>query len=165
MRALSMRDITRETVETFLYREAALLDQWQLSRWLELFTKDSEYLVPPLDARELAPERALYLVADDHARLNSRVKQILKGTNHAEFPPSRTRRTVSNVLFEAQADDTLKVDANFVIHRIKREVMDVYVGRYEHILVYDEGQLRFRLRKAILDLESLRPQGKLSIIL
>jgi p-cumate 2,3-dioxygenase subunit beta len=160
-----MHGINREAVETFLYREAALLDAWRLQEWLELFTPEAEYLVPPLDARDLPPEQALYLVADDYLRLNSRVKQLLKGNAHSENPGSRTRRAVTNVLFEARPDGTLLVSANFVIHRIRRELMDVYVGRYEHVLVQIEGRLRFKLRKSILDLEALRPQGKISIIL
>ena len=36
----------RETVEEFLYREAALLDAWRLDEWLALFTADGRYLVP-----------------------------------------------------------------------------------------------------------------------
>ena len=160
-----MMTITRELIETFLYREAALLDAWRLQEWLELFTPEAEYLVPPLDARDLPPEQALYLVADDYSRLNSRVKQLLKGNAHSEDPASRTRRAVTNVLYEVQADGTINVNANFIIHRVRRELIDVYMGRYEHVLVSAAGKLRFRLRKSILDLEALRPQGKVSIII
>ena len=160
-----MMTITRELIETFLYREAALLDAWRLQEWLELFTPEAVYLVPPLDARDLPPEQALYLVADDYSRLNSRVKQLLKGNAHSEDPASRTRRAVTNVLYEVQADGTINVNANFIIHRVRRELIDVYMGRYEHVLVSAAGKLRFRLRKSILDLEALRPQGKVSIII
>lgn len=157
--------IDRDTIETFLYREAALLDAWKLAQWLELFTPEAEYLVPPLDARDLPPEQALYLVADDHARLSSRVKQMLKGNAHAEDPRSRTRRAVTNVLFEERPDGSIAVEANFIIHRVRRELLDVYMGRYDHVLVIRDGALRFRMRRSILDLEALRPQGKISIIL
>lgn len=157
--------MNRETIETFLYREAQLLDAWRLREWLELFTPDAEYLVPPLDARDAPPEVALYMVADDHARLTSRVKQLLKGNAHAEDPPSRTRRSVTNVLYDVRPDGTIRVDANFVIHRVRNEILDIYVGRYEHTLVAAGGALRFKLRKSILDLDALRPQGKISIIL
>lgn len=160
-----MRAVTRPEIEDFLYREAALLDRWEVAEWLKLFTEDSEYLVPPLDAREMGPEQALYLVADDYSRLCSRVKQFIKGTTHAENPGSRTRRAITNVMIALQADGSLRVDANFVIHRFRRELMDVYVGRYEHVLVRHDGKIKFKLRKAILDLEALRPQGKVSIII
>src|SRR5258708_5857759 len=37
---------TRGEVEDLLYREAALLDGWQLEDWLELLTDDAIYQVP-----------------------------------------------------------------------------------------------------------------------
>jgi p-cumate 2,3-dioxygenase subunit beta len=161
----TMQTINRETIETFLYREADLLDRWQLTEWLTLFTPDAYYQVPPLDARELPPEQALYLVDDNYQRLHSRIKQLLKGNAHSESPPSRTRRSVTNVMFEVQPNSEVHVRANFIIHRVRRETLDVYMGRYDHILVPTDGQLRFRLRKAVLDLDALRPQGKVSIII
>ena len=160
-----MQAINREAIETFLYREADLLDRWQLTEWLALFTPEAYYQVPPLDARELPPEQALYLVDDNYERLNSRIKQLLKGNAHSESPLSRTRRSVTNVMVEAKANGEVHVRANFIIHRVRRELLDVYMGRYEHILVQVEGQLKYRLRKAVLDLEALRPQGKVSIII
>ena len=160
-----MQAINREAIETFLYREADLLDRWQLTEWLALFTPEAYYQVPPLDARELPPEQALYLVDDNYERRNSRIKQLLKGNAHSESPLSRTRRSVTNVMVEAKANGEVHVRANFIIHRVRRELLDVYMGRYEHILVQVEGQLKYRLRKAVLDLEALRPQGKVSIII
>ena len=136
-----------------------------LREWLALFTSDAYYQVPPLDARDLPPEQALYLVDDNYERLNSRIKQLLKGNAHSESPMSRTRRAVSNVLYESRPNGEVHVRANFIIHRVRRELLDVYMGRYEHILVQSDGQLRFQLRKSILDLEALRPQGKVSIII
>jgi len=38
--------LRRLAVEDFLYREAALLDDWRLDDWLELFTEDCRYAVP-----------------------------------------------------------------------------------------------------------------------
>ena len=55
--------------------------------------------------------------------------------------------------------------ANFIVYRIRMEQMDTYVGRYEYQLVRHSGQLKIRERRAILDLDALRPQGKVSIIL
>jgi hypothetical protein len=39
------------------------------------------------------------------------------------------------------------------------------VGRYRYVLARVEGLLRIRERRAILDMETLRPHGKLSFIL
>jgi p-cumate 2,3-dioxygenase beta subunit len=45
------------------------------------------------------------------------------------------------------------------------ELVDTYIGRYEYTLVQRDGALKIRHRRAILDLEALRPHGKVSIIL
>jgi 3-phenylpropionate/cinnamic acid dioxygenase small subunit len=52
-----------------------------------------------------------------------------------------------------------------VVYRFRGEISDYYVGHYEHTLRRDGGALRISLRKAILDFETLRPAGKVSIIL
>ncbi len=39
--------VTRAEVEDFLYREAALLDDWKLGEWEALLTDDAAYYVPP----------------------------------------------------------------------------------------------------------------------
>jgi p-cumate 2,3-dioxygenase beta subunit len=157
--------VTRDTVETFLYREAALLDEWKLEQWLGLFTKDGQYLVPPMDVRDQDPEVALHLVDDDYARLQSRVKQLLSGKTYSEAPFSRTRRIVSNALIELLDGGRIRVMANFMVNRFRHERIDTYIGRYDHVLVEEAGELRFRVRRAILDLQALRPHAKLSIIL
>ena len=42
--------ITRAEAEDFLYREAALLDEWRLDEWLALLTEYAHYRVPSNDA-------------------------------------------------------------------------------------------------------------------
>jgi p-cumate 2,3-dioxygenase beta subunit len=61
--------------------------------------------------------------------------------------------------------EAMYVSANFVVYRLRFEQMDTYVGRYEYTLVQRDGRLKIRARKAILDLEALRPHGKVSFIL
>jgi p-cumate 2,3-dioxygenase subunit beta len=156
----------REQVEELLYLEASLLDEWRLGEWLELLTPDVTYLVPSTDAREGDPATTLSIIADDAARLRARVDQLLGKYCWSESPPSRTRRLISNVRIRSRAPNgVLEVSANFAVYRFRHEVMEVYVGRYDYTLLWAEGGLKIRSRKAILDLESLRPHGKLSIIL
>lgn len=155
----------RDTVETFLYRDAQLLDSWQLAKWLELFTPDAEYQVTPLDVRDLPPERALYLVDDDYTRLRSRVEQLLSGKTFSEAPFSRTRRSITNVLIDEQPDGLLKVNANFIVNRFRHGNVDTFVGQHELTIVQSGGTLKYRKRKCLLDHEALRPQGKLSILI
>ncbi|MCY4628362.1 MAG: aromatic-ring-hydroxylating dioxygenase subunit beta [Acidobacteria bacterium] len=159
------KQITRQQVEDFLFHEAALLDEWRLSEWLDLFTKTCGYYVPPTDVPEGDHHTSLFLIADDRERLESRVGQLMGRFVHAEHPRSRTRRLISNVRIREPSGDTLRVTSNFIVYRIRLEVTDAYVGRYEHTLVHRDGGLKIRERRAILDLDALRPQGKISILL
>lgn len=160
-----MGDVTRAAVEDFLFHEAHLLDTWQLERWAGLFTDDAEYLVPSTARPDGAPNDTLYLIYDDRHRLGERARRLLNKAAHAEFPHSRTRHNVSNVRVLEQAGDALKIGCNFVVYRSKREVMDVYPGESEYELRASRDGLRIRRKKATLDLDVLRPHGKLSIIL
>jgi p-cumate 2,3-dioxygenase beta subunit len=157
--------VTRQQIEDFLYEEAALLDEWRLEEWLELLTEDAAYYVPSTDIPEGDHKSTLFLVADDATRIRSRVKQLLGRFAHAEHPRSRTRRLISNVRIRNVEGDTIRVTANFAVYRARLEQLDIYVGRYEYALVHKDGKLKIRERRAILDLDSLRPQGKVSIIL
>jgi p-cumate 2,3-dioxygenase beta subunit len=157
--------ITRQQIEDFLYEEAALLDEWRLEEWLQLMTDDASYYIPATDLPEGDHRNTLFIVSDDIVRLRSRVKQLLGRFAHAETPHSRTRRLIGNVRIRSVEGDTLRVTANFLVSRTRMEQVDTYVGRYEYTLVRKNGALKIRERRAILDLDSLRPQGKVSIIL
>ena len=157
--------ITLADVERFFVDEAALLDEWRLEEWLQLFTDDGSYLVPPLDAPEADHRTTLFLVADDRRNLASRVRQLLAGTTWAENPRSRTRRLVSNFRILDRCADSVTATANFAVWRFQYEATDVYVGRYVNVLLRRPAGLLLRERRAILDIETLRPHGKLSFIL
>jgi p-cumate 2,3-dioxygenase subunit beta len=156
---------TRSEIEEFLIYEAALLDEWRLEEWLALMAPDARYLVPPLDAPDADHRDTLFLIADDQRTLASRVRQLLSGTTWAENPRSRTRRLITNVRLLAVDGGEARATANFAVWRFQHEQSDVYVGQYRHVLVRGPSGLLFRERRAVLDLETLRPHGKLSFIL
>jgi p-cumate 2,3-dioxygenase beta subunit len=151
-------------VEQFLYAEAALLDEWRLDEWVELFTEDARYVIPSTDHPETDPRETLGLVNDDIVRLRGRVERLKSRRAHREFPWSRTRRLVTNVrVLGAEGDDVL-VTASFLVYRIRGGQMDPLVGQYQYRLVRVDGALRIRQRRVQLDLEALSPHGTVSII-
>ena len=160
-----IEQITRQQVEDFLFEEAALLDEWRLDEWFGLFTQECGYYVPSTDIPDGDHRTSLFLIADDRDRLKSRVRQLTGRFAHAERPRSRTRRHISNVRIREASGDTLRVTCNFIVHRIRLEVTEAYVGRYEHNLTHQDGTLKIRERRAVLDLDALRPHGKISILL
>jgi p-cumate 2,3-dioxygenase beta subunit len=158
--------VTREQVEDFLYEEAALLDAWKLDEWLALLTEDATYRVPSNDRPDSDPKSALFTIADDIRRIRARVVRLKDPNAHAEFPRSRTRRIVSNVRIVESSPAELRVEANFVVYRFRREE-DVrqYVGRYRYVLRVHAGKLRIASREAALDAAELGSLGTVSFIL
>lgn len=153
-------------VEQFLYHEADLLDSWRLPEWLELFAPTGHYLIPATDKPDGDPSRDLFLVQDDRFLLEQRINSLMKRSAHAEYPHSRTRRMVSNVRVTGRGDDLLGIAANFSVFRMRAGTVDTYIGHYEHIVERAEDRgFRFLVRRSVLDLDALRPHGKVSIIL
>lgn len=161
---MNLQDITRAEVETFLAREAWLLDTWQLQEWLGLFSPQARYQVPSTDRPDGDPVNSLYLIDDDFRQLGFRVKRFSLPQGHAEQPHSRTQRLVTNVLLHGEQDGALAVTAAFLIARTRHGLQDQFVGRYELRLVDDDGALKFIQRRAILAMPGLRPVGTVSII-
>jgi p-cumate 2,3-dioxygenase subunit beta len=158
--------VSRAEVEDLLYREAELLDGWQLDEWLTLLTDDASYYVPPNDKPDADHRYTLFTIADDIVRLRERVIRLKDPNCHAEYPPSRTRRLITNVRIAGVDGDAINVVANFVVYRYRRgEPARVFVGHYRHVLRRVGGALKFFERRAILDAEELGPLGSVSFIL
>jgi p-cumate 2,3-dioxygenase subunit beta len=152
-------------VEDFIVREAALLDEWRLDDWLALFTEDARYLVPATDLPDGEPKETLAIINDDIARLRGRVERLKSRHAHREFPWSRTRRFITNVRIKELSEQEMVVQASFLVYRIRSGQVDPLIGSYVYTLRRLDGALKIAARKAVLDLEALRPHGTLSIIL
>ena len=152
-------------VTELLVEEAHLLDEWRLEEWLALFTEDATYVVPGTGDPDADPKSALVLIDDDRERLGWRVKRLLGGHAHREFPWSRTRRIVSNVRVEKQDGDRLRVTAAFVVWRFRHGHADPFVGRSAYTIVERGGGFAIAAKRAVLDHESLAPNGALSFLL
>src|SRR5260370_40845808 len=107
----------RAEVEHFLFEEAELLDSWQLNEWVELFTEDAISHVPALDDPNRDPAQSVFLVADDLARIRSRVRQLTGGTASAGKPPSHTRRLITNARVTSAHGAPGRPTANFLVPR------------------------------------------------
>lgn len=163
---LDIASVTREQVEDFMFYEAELLDEWRLKDWLKLFTLDATYHVPATDVRpDASPDTDLFYVADDRFRLEQRVERLLKRTAHAEFPKSKTRHFVSNVRIRSRTDSELEVGAAVLTFRTKAGLTETYIGSYRYRLVVTPDGLRIREKRCNLDMDGLKPNGRISIIL
>jgi p-cumate 2,3-dioxygenase beta subunit len=163
---MSAAEIRRDQIEDFLFQEAEFLDDWRLEDWLKLFTDDARYLVPSTDLKaDASPDDNLFYIADDRFRLGERVARLMKRTAHSEYPRSKTRHLVSNVRIKSRQGDAIEVGANAVTYRTKDGVTDTFIGSNRYQLVVDGQSLKIREKRCHLDLDGLRPHGRVSILL
>ena len=122
--------------------------------------------MPPNDKPDADHRYTLFTVADDIVRLRERIIRLKDPNCHAEFPPSRTRRMISNVRITGMDGELILVEANFAIFRHRRnEPVREFVGRYRHKLKRTDDGLKIHERRAILDAEELGPMGSVSFLL
>lgn len=156
--------LLQHEVEQLLYVEARLLDDWNLDEWLTLYTEDARYVVPTTDLPEGNPESDLVFIDDDYNRMAARVVRLKSRHAHREYPWSRTRRFIGNVMVTATNDDAVEATASVAVWRFRAGESSPYVGRYDIRLRRVDGRLRICYKRAILDLEELSDHGALSII-
>jgi len=158
--------LLRLRVEDLLYLEADLLDRWQIHEWLALYTEDAFYHVPPsdVDGDTADPNTALFYIIDDRVRMEERVTRLSKIGAHAEHPRSKVRHLVSNTRVSREGD-VIIARSSFVVWRSKDITSDAFVGHYIHTIVERDGGLMIAGKKCVLDMEALRPHGRISIIL
>lgn len=158
--------ITRAEAEELFYREAELLDGWKLDQWLGMLTKDASYYVPPNDRPDASHLDTLFTIADDHTRLLERVIRLKDPQCHVEFPPSRTRRMISNVRIAERSGDGVTAKANFIVYRYRRNNdVRVFTGEYTYKLVRSGSAILISERRAVLDAEELGQLGSVSFLL
>jgi 3-phenylpropionate/cinnamic acid dioxygenase small subunit len=143
-------------VEQLLYHEAHLLDSGLFHDWLELMAPDLRYWapvraeVPRKQEREDESSR-LPLFDETKASLALRIRRLDTGLAWVEIPHTRTRRFVSNITVESEADGLVRVRSNFMLFRSRSFVEEwIVVGCREDIWSRSEKWL-LRERKIILD--------------
>jgi p-cumate 2,3-dioxygenase beta subunit len=158
--------VTRSEIEDFLFHEAELLDAWKLDEWRDLLDGNASYHVPATDKPEASHEDTLFIIADDIVRLRERIIRLKDPSCHAEYPPSRTRRMITNVRLGPERDGCVPVKANFIVHRYRRNSdMRVFTGEYRYLLRITRTDMKIVERRAVLDAAELGALGSVSFIL
>jgi dibenzofuran dioxygenase beta subunit len=150
---------TQHEVEQLLYREARLLDSWDLRAWFDLFTPDVRYVVPIRETLQKSiqglhddSEVVVHHVDEDHAGLDLRIRRIETGRAHAEEPKTRTRRIVSNVEILNEQGQELTVCSNFLLFQGRHDLSEIlFSGQRRDVLRRDRGQLKIASRRVLLD--------------
>jgi 3-phenylpropionate/cinnamic acid dioxygenase small subunit len=113
----------------FIYHESRLADEGRYSEWEALWTDDAKYWVPMGEDQD--PETQLSYIYDNRQRIRSRIAQLNSGVRHSQVPPSKMRRTVSNLERIGSDDRSVTIASNFVLVEYRVE-MAVWAGRYVH---------------------------------
>ena len=145
--------------EEFLYREASLLDERRLDKWLELVTDDIHYWMPirrTTTGREIDNEftrpGAMAFFDDDKKYLEIRVKKMTAGNAWSEDPPSRTRHFVTNIRIVDVQDSDITIEANFHLYRTRLDSEeDSWIGRRKDVLRRVDGNFMLACRHIFLE--------------
>jgi benzoate/toluate 1,2-dioxygenase beta subunit len=144
-----MRTFDRSQAEDLLYTEARLLDEGRYTDWLAMLTDDVVYRIP-CNGSGGDPQGEISIVYDDRARLGDRIERLGTGVAHAQSPPSKTRRLVSNVQVEEVGDGVARVVSAFILYELRRKHDRVFAGRYDHQLRFVDGRWKIAGKKAVL---------------
>lgn len=150
---------TAYEIDTFLKREARLLDSERYDDWLGMLADDIHYWMPAIESRRRANDRgATYLPGrmaffDDYLEhLQKRVARFKQPTAWAEDPPTRHTHVISNV--EAYAGDTdneYLVYSTFVNYRSRVETdNDLLIGRRTDVIRRTPDGLRLARRTIVI---------------
>jgi p-cumate 2,3-dioxygenase subunit beta len=163
---LGPTEVTRSELEDLLYLEAALLDEWRVEDWLELWADDAEYIVPTNDNPNADPENDLMYINHDRRLLKGLAVRLMSVRAHREYPWSKTRHVVTNVRVLGEDDGGLvHGEAAFMVWRFRNQDRDCYVGRYDIRVRRTESGLELVRKWITLDAWTLAPYGAVSIIL
>lgn len=139
----------RLKVESFLYREARLMDENAYDEWLSLWTDDALYWVP-CNRDDSDPLREISAIYDDRTRLQGRIDRLKSGVAYAQDPKSRMRRLISNIEIEDADNGELIVSSNFMLVELRRSKQDLFAGRTIHRLRPEGDSFRICHKKVLL---------------
>lgn len=141
-------ELQRE-VETFLYRQAALLDSKCWQQWCDLFAEDGVYWMP------VAPEQTDWesepsIFAEDALLREVRMGRLTHPNAWSQAPAWGTSHLVGNVIVEALDGDTVRVYSRFQMMELRRDTVRHFAGTYRHTLVRTADGLRVKLQRVDL---------------
>jgi len=141
--------LNRPEAEDLLYREARLLDDLRYQDWLAMLDENATYWIP-CNGEGKDPNREISLVFDDRKRLTDRIGRLESGLAHAQNPPSKTKRLVSNVQIENATEDAATVLSGLILYELRRGKERIFAGRYEHRLRLINGTWKIASKKVVL---------------
>jgi 3-phenylpropionate/cinnamic acid dioxygenase small subunit len=134
-------------VEQLLYRQADLLDTRQWQAWIDLFTPDGIYWMPP-DASYKTWDGQPAIFAEDRNLMTVRMKRVLHPDAWSQKPLWGTNHVVSNVTIGKSAKNgDLTVRSRFHMLELRRDDVRHFAGQYTHQLKKTKSGYRVKLQR------------------
>jgi 3-phenylpropionate/cinnamic acid dioxygenase small subunit len=133
--------------EQFLYRQAALLDEKKWQDWIDLFTADGVYWMPPEPAHTTWDGMPA-IFAEDRNLMAVRMGRVLHPDAWSQKPLWGTNHVVSNVIVDKAArNGDLVVRSRFHMLEMRRDDIRHFAGQYTHHLKKVKGGYRIKLQR------------------
>jgi 3-phenylpropionate/cinnamic acid dioxygenase small subunit len=137
----------QHSVEQFLYQQADALDTKRWQDWIELFTPEGIYWMPP-DASYKTWDGQPAIFAEDRNLMTVRMKRVLHPDAWSQRPVWETNHVVSNVVIEKiSSKGEIQVKSRFHMMELRRDDVRHFAGSYTHHLKKTKSGYRIKLQR------------------
>jgi 3-phenylpropionate/cinnamic acid dioxygenase small subunit len=137
----------QHAVEQFLYQQAELLDTKQWQAWIDLFTPDGIYWMPP-DASYKTWDGQPAIFAEDKNLMHVRMGRVQHPDAWSQRPLWGTNHLVSNVVIDKVAKNgDVTARSRFHMMELRRDDVRHFAGQYTHHLKKTKGGYRIKLQR------------------
>jgi len=140
---------TARAVESFILREARLLDRGEFEAWLELYAPYGIYWMPS-QPRQTDPLGVPSIMYEDHAILQMRVQRLLEARALVLTPMPRTTHLVSNIEVEDTDGEDIAAQAAFICVEYQGERQRMFSGRQSYQLERESESFRIKMKRVDL---------------
>jgi 3-phenylpropionate/cinnamic acid dioxygenase small subunit len=137
-------------VERFLTYEAALMDEHEYDRWMDLWIGEDITYWLPCNSDDQDPNTGVAIIYDDRPQLLERMMRLKDKAAHAYRPRARLMRTVTDVVPLAQKGNELEIVSNFSLGEIRTGTENIWFGKCHYVLVDTADGFRIRWKKVLL---------------
>ncbi len=138
---------TQHAVEQFLYRQAELLDGRQWQAWIDLFTDDGIYWMPP-EPSHTTWEGMPAIFAEDKNLMKVRMGRVLHPDAWSQRPLWGTNHVVSNVqVVSEDSKGNIEARSRFHMMELRRDDVRHFAGSYLHKLKKTGDGYRIQLQR------------------
>jgi benzoate/toluate 1,2-dioxygenase beta subunit len=138
---------TQHAVEQFLFRQAEFLDSKRWQDYIDLFTPDGIYWMPPEPSHE-SWDGMPAIFAEDKNLMTVRINRVLHPDAWSQRPLWGTNHIVGNVVIESeQPNGDVVVRSRFHMMELRRDDVRHFAGSYLHHLKRTGHGYRIKLQR------------------